>query len=101
MTKIQNFKMYIDGQWVESESGKTIETLNPENNEVWATVPEANAKDVDNAVKAAQNAFENSCSISSKHPIPNYKNTTIISINIFFIFCMMNSMIHRSDKYFF
>ena len=60
MTKIQNFKMYIDGQWVESESGKTIETLNPENNEVWATVPEANAKDVDKAVKAAQKAFENS-----------------------------------------
>ena len=50
MTKIQNFKMYIDGQWVDSETGKTIETLNPENNEVWATVPEANAKDVDKAV---------------------------------------------------
>jgi acyl-CoA reductase-like NAD-dependent aldehyde dehydrogenase len=60
MTKIQNFKMYIDGQWVNSESGKTIETLNPENNEVWATVPEASAKDVDRAVKAAQKAFENS-----------------------------------------
>ncbi|MDC1049870.1 aldehyde dehydrogenase [Candidatus Pelagibacter sp.] len=62
MTKIQNFKMYIDGQWVESESGKTIETLNPENNEVWATVPEADAKDVDKAVKAAQKAFDNSWS---------------------------------------
>ena len=36
MTKIQKFKMFIDGQWVDSESGKTIETLNPENNEVWA-----------------------------------------------------------------
>ena len=60
MTKIQNFKMYIDGKWVDSESGKTIETLNPENNEVWATVPEANDKDVDKAVKSAQNAFENS-----------------------------------------
>ncbi len=60
MTKIQNFKMFIDGQWVDSESGKIIETLNPENNEVWATVPEANAKDVDKAVKAAQKAFENS-----------------------------------------
>ncbi|MDA7778998.1 aldehyde dehydrogenase [Candidatus Pelagibacter sp.] len=63
MTKIQNFKMYIDGQWVESESGKIIETLNPENNEVWATVPEADAKDVDKAVKAAQKAFDNSWSI--------------------------------------
>ena len=60
MTEIKNFKMYIDGQWVDSESGKTIETLNPENNEVWATVPEASAKDVDSAVKAAQNAFEKS-----------------------------------------
>ena len=66
MTKIQNFKMYIDGQWVDSETGKTIETLNPENNEVWATVPEASAKDVDRAVKAAQNAFE--VSWANLHP---------------------------------
>ncbi len=47
MSKIQNFKMYINGEWVDSSSGKKIETLNPENNEVWATVPEANEKDVD------------------------------------------------------
>jgi aldehyde dehydrogenase (NAD+)/betaine-aldehyde dehydrogenase len=60
MTKIKNFKMFINGQWIESETGNTIETLNPENNEVWATVPEASAKDVDKAVRAAQNAFENS-----------------------------------------
>ena len=66
MTKIQNFKMYIDGQWVDSETGRTIETLNPENNEVWATVPEASAKDVDKAVKAAQNAFE--VSWANLHP---------------------------------
>jgi len=66
MTKIQNFKMYIDGQWVDSESNKTIETFNPENNEVWATVPEASAKDVDRAVKAAQNAFE--VSWANLHP---------------------------------
>jgi len=66
MIKIQNFKMFIDGEWVNSESGKKIETLNPENNEVWATVPEASAKDVDKAVKAAQKAFENSW--SNLHP---------------------------------
>lgn len=47
-------------------SGRTIETLNPENNEVWATVPEADAKDVDKAVKAAQKAFDNSW--SNLHP---------------------------------
>ena len=57
MSKIQNFKMLIDGEWVESSSEKKIETLNPELNEVWATVPEANEEDVDKAVKAAQHAF--------------------------------------------
>ena len=66
MSKIQNFKMFIDGEWVESSSGKKIETLNPELNEVWATVPEANEEDVDKAVKAAQHAFENSW--SNLHP---------------------------------
>ena len=49
MSEIQNFKMYINGEWVDSSSGKKIETLNPENNEVWATVPEANEKDVNKA----------------------------------------------------
>ena len=58
MTKLKEYKMFIDGSWVESESKKTFETLNPENNEPWAKVPEANAKDVDKAVKAAQKAFE-------------------------------------------
>ena len=62
MSEIKNFKMFIDGEWVNSSSGKKIETLNPENNKVWATVPEANEKDVDNAVQSAQKAFENSWS---------------------------------------
>ena len=57
---VQEFKMFIDGEWLASSSGKKIETLNPENNEVWATVPEANEEDVDKAVKAAQKAFETS-----------------------------------------
>ena len=76
MSKIQNFKMYINGEWVESSSGKKIETLNPENNEVWATVPEANAKDVDQAVQAAQNAFENTW--SKLHPRERAKYLRLI-----------------------
>jgi len=58
MTKLKEYKMFIDGSWIESESKKTFETLNPENNEPWAKVPEASAKDVDKAVRAAQKAFE-------------------------------------------
>ena len=66
MSEIKNFKMYIDGDWIESSSGKKIETLNPETNKVWATVPEANEADVDKAVKAAQKAFDGSW--SKLHP---------------------------------
>jgi|TARA_B100001741_G_scaffold311558_1_gene312975 acyl-CoA reductase-like NAD-dependent aldehyde dehydrogenase len=58
MAKLKSYKMFINGEWVESESKKTFETLNPENNKPWARVPEANAKDVDKAVRAAQKAFE-------------------------------------------
>ena len=52
----QDYKMYINGEWINSSSGKKIETLNPETNEVWATVPEANNEDVDFAVQSAQKA---------------------------------------------
>ena len=58
MNKLKQYKMFINGEWIDSENKKTFETLNPENNEPWAVVPEASAKDVDNAVKAAQRAFE-------------------------------------------
>ena len=58
MSKLKEYKMFIGGEWVDSESKKTFETLNPENNKPWAKVPEASAKDVDKAVKAAQKAFE-------------------------------------------
>jgi len=58
MNKLKQYKMFIDGEWVHSESKKTFETLNPETNKAWATVPEASAKDVDKAVKAAQKAFD-------------------------------------------
>ena len=58
MSKLKHYKMYIDGEWVDSDTKKTFETLNPENNKPWAIVPEANANDVDKAVKAAQRAFE-------------------------------------------
>jgi len=58
MPELKKYKMYINGKWVDSENKKTFETLNPENNEAWAIVPEANEKDVDSAVQAAQKAFE-------------------------------------------
>jgi len=58
MTKLKEYKMYINGSWVDAEGKKTFKSLNPENNEPWAIIPEASAKDTDKAVRAAQKAFE-------------------------------------------
>jgi len=51
-------KLYINGQFVESQSGKTFDTYNPATGEVLATVYEADAADIDFAVKAARKAFD-------------------------------------------
>ena len=77
MSKIKNFKMFVNGEWINSTSGRKIETLNPENNKVWATVPEANEIDVDKAVKSAQKAFENSWSVL--HPRDRAKYLRLIA----------------------
>ena len=58
MPELKKYKMFINGEWVNSDTEKIFETLNPENNKPWAVVPEASASDVDRAVQAAQNAFE-------------------------------------------
>ena len=73
----QDYKMYINGEWINSSSGKKIETLNPETNEVWATVPEANDEDVDFAVQSAQRAFDTSW--SKLHPRDRAKYLRLIA----------------------
>src|SRR5919199_6381896 len=50
-------KILIDNKWVDSVSGKTFETINPATGDVIARVAEADAPDVDLAVKAARKAF--------------------------------------------
>ena len=51
-------KLLINNQWVPSESGKTFPTYNPATGEEIAQVAEADAADVDKAVKAARYALE-------------------------------------------
>lgn len=51
-------KLYIGGQFVESVSQKTFPTPNPATGEVLAEVFEADAADIDKAVKAARTAFD-------------------------------------------
>ena len=54
MTK--NYKMLIDGQWVDASDGGTFTTADPSTGKVWATAPEATAEDVEQAVQAAHRA---------------------------------------------
>ncbi|XP_050428231.1 cytosolic 10-formyltetrahydrofolate dehydrogenase isoform X2 [Adelges cooleyi] len=52
-------QLFINGQFVDSESGNTIECVNPANESVICLVQCASENDVDRAVDAASRAFNN------------------------------------------
>lgn len=54
----QEYGLFINNQWVNSESGRTIESRNPANGEFITRIPDATAGDIDRAVQAATQAFE-------------------------------------------
>ena len=56
--QIRQTQLLIDGQWVPARSGKTFETINPATEEPIAQVAEADAADVEAAVRAARRAFD-------------------------------------------
>jgi len=58
MDKVQTFQQFVNGQWVDSASGKTLAVENPANGKVIAHVPASDAEDVDRAASAAATAFE-------------------------------------------
>lgn len=53
-----NTKLLIGGTWREAASNRRFETLNPATGAVLTTLAEADAADVDLAVKEARAAFE-------------------------------------------
>ena len=57
-TKLERYSLLIDGQLVESASGKTFLSINPADNEPLAEVAEGGVEDVERAVAAARRAFE-------------------------------------------
>ena len=52
-------QLFINGQWSDAASGKTFETPNPATGEILARVAEGDAEDINRAVRAARQAFEN------------------------------------------
>jgi hypothetical protein len=56
---LETGRLFINGEWQDAASGKTFDTYNPATGQVLARVAEGDAEDVDRAVKAAREAFEN------------------------------------------
>ncbi len=52
-------KLLIDNQWVESATGKTFAVENPATSDVLAQVSHGDKHDIDKAVRAAREAFDN------------------------------------------
>ena len=54
----KDFKeIYVGGRWWPIEA--SFEDTNPSDNSLWATVPDVEVKDVQNAITSADHAFEN------------------------------------------
>jgi aldehyde dehydrogenase (NAD+) len=54
----QTYRHYIDGQWVDAESGDTYDVVNPSTEEILAKVPKGGQADAAKAVMAARRCFD-------------------------------------------
>jgi aldehyde dehydrogenase (NAD+) len=55
---VEKYKMYINGEWIDSNSGETFSRVNPATLESVGEFPLGNEMDVEDAVNAANHAFE-------------------------------------------
>ena len=57
-TSLRTYRLFINGAWTDSRSGKMFTTPNPATGQPLAEVAEADSADVDRAVRAARGAFD-------------------------------------------
>ena len=55
---LENLRFYIDGQWVEPASPRTLDVIDPATEQAMGRISLGSAEDVDRAVAAASRAFE-------------------------------------------
>jgi 1-pyrroline dehydrogenase len=58
MSTVTQMKNFVGGEWVDAAEGGTMEVINPATGETIAEVPRGTQADVDRAVEAAKQAFE-------------------------------------------
>jgi len=54
----KTYKNFIGGEWVDAASGETFESTNPANGDTIGAFPKSGPEDVDRAVAAAREAYE-------------------------------------------
>ena len=54
---MKNYGLFINGEWIQSKSGKTFETKNPADGQTLAVFQEGTQEDVGKAVDAAERTF--------------------------------------------
>jgi malonate-semialdehyde dehydrogenase (acetylating) / methylmalonate-semialdehyde dehydrogenase len=55
---VKKLQYYVNGEWLESKSGKYMDCYNPSTGEVIAQTPQCTAEEVESAIAAAQAAFQ-------------------------------------------
>ena len=55
---LPEYQLLIGAEWLPARSGRAYASENPYNGQAWATVPDAGAADIDNAVRAARAALD-------------------------------------------
>lgn len=85
--KVKDAKLFIDGQYVDSVCGETLDTFNPATNRKLASIAKANEEDTKRAIDVAERTFKSG--IWSKMPVEERSN----------ILCKMSDLImERVDE---
>ena len=75
MAQNPKYKMFINGEWIDSSSGEKFEVFDPSTGKVFENVPSASSEDVDRAVEAARTTFDKG--VWSKAPPADRANTLL------------------------
>lgn len=77
-----HYKMYIDGEWCESESKEVFTVVSPASGETMATLPKGTADDMDRAVESAVEAQEKMKELSVAERVKlAYKTAELVGQN--------------------
>tara|TARA_B100001758_G_scaffold11437_1_gene8467 strand:+ start:14303 stop:15742 length:1440 start_codon:yes stop_codon:yes gene_type:complete len=74
-SKMEPLKHYINGDWVETESGAVFDDINPLNDTLYAKVAKGTGKDICDAVAAAKEAFK-----SYRETLPSERERLLLRV---------------------